>query len=128
MLQQEILAVVLSVLLANILKAIIHAWNGEAVRMFHLGGMPSAHSATVSSLFFVVYYETGASLFLLIVAVFGWLVIRDAFGVRWEVSKHSIALNKLVKKEEFGVAGHTKLEVLAGVLLGFVVTVVVYLI
>lgn len=120
-------AVLVAWLGAGALKQLINYFTGRPVKFFTLGGMPSVHAAIVASLFLSVYFETGLSLLLLVTGVFGCLVLRDAWGVRWEVSKHSIALNKLTMSEEYRRTGHTKLEVLAGALFGFAVALIVYL-
>ena len=90
--------------------------------------MPSVHSAIVGSLFLSVYFETGISLTLLIVGVFGSVVYRDAWGVRWEVTKHSKALNKLLKTKEYERTGHTRLEAMIGIIIGFVIATLAYVI
>jgi acid phosphatase family membrane protein YuiD len=112
--------------LAALAKIIWQYYKGEPITFFTLGGMPSVHASLVGSLFLSIYYETGFSILLLAVGVFGGLVFRDAWGVRWEVSRHSIALNKLMATKDYERTGHTKLEAAAGIVFGFVVTVAVY--
>jgi acid phosphatase family membrane protein YuiD len=125
---KAVLTVITAILLSSIIKTIIEAYMGRAWRWDRLGGMPSTHCAGVTALFFAVYFESGISLLLLVCGVFAWIVIRDAYGVRWEVTRHSVALNKLLKTKEFDRTGHKRIEVAAGVLLGLVVTLVSYLI
>ena len=126
MLQQAIIAVIAAVLIGEFIKVLVELARHEPVRVFHLGGMPSAHASAAAALCLSVYYESGWSLLLLACAVFGWVVIRDAYGVRWEVTKHSAALNKLAKTKEYEVTGHTRWQVACGVLLGLIVAFFAY--
>jgi acid phosphatase family membrane protein YuiD len=125
---KAVLTVIIAILLSSIIKTIIELYQGRTWRWDRLGGMPSTHCAGVTSLFFVVYFESGLSLLLLVCGVFAWIVIRDAYGVRWEVTRHSVALNKILKTAEFDRTGHKITEVMAGVLLGLLIPVVSYLI
>ena len=124
--QHAALAVVLSVATGELLKVVRQLIKKERIKAFGLGGFVSTHSAAVSSLILAVYFETGLSILLLACAVFGAIVLRDAYGVRWEVSRHSVALNKLTGSEQFSRAGHQKKEVLLGVGLGLLVTGIIY--
>jgi acid phosphatase family membrane protein YuiD len=123
---KALIAVLAAWLLAGAVKLVIQFFKGEPVTFFTLGGMPSVHSAIVGSLFISVYFETGLSLLLLIVGVFGGVVFRDAWGVRWEVTRHSRALNKLLLTEEYERTGHTKLEAAIGAIFGFLVATLAY--
>ena len=120
--------------IAQILKVIINAivnkeWSLE--RLFGDGGMPSGHSATVSSLAVITGLTCGAgSVEFAIAAIVAIVVCHDAMGVRLESGKHAILLNEMlewfdnltkekfteVKLKEFVV--HTPLQVIVGVLLG----------
>jgi acid phosphatase family membrane protein YuiD len=126
MLYEAVTSVVIAVLLGEMLKVLFQAANHEPIRPFHLGGMPSTHAAAVAGLCTGALAETGPSMLLLACVVFGWIVARDAYGVRWEVTKHSFALNSKLKTREFEATGHTRDQVLAGVCLGILVTVLVY--
>jgi acid phosphatase family membrane protein YuiD len=109
-------------------------WAWE--RLFGDGGMPSAHSATVVSVAVAIAFECGLSspLFALS-AFFAFITMHDASGVRLETGKQAKAINDIFillsdltedvktpeqKLKEF--VGHTKLQVIAGGLLGLVVT------
>ena len=105
------------------------------------GGMPSAHSATVSSMatFSGIYYGFGSFQFA-ICLVLAIIVCRDAVGVRMETGKQAKILNEIreyfdeigkgtmndVKLKEF--VGHTPLQVVVGFILGMVVAAVCSLI
>lgn len=124
---QAAFAVAISVLVAFLVKGVISWYRGEGFHPFGLGGMPSSHGNAVAAVLVVVYLETGLSVLLIIAAVFGVLFLRDAYGVRWEVTRHSLALNKLMKSKQYVRTGHTRAEVIVGFALGLAVTWVSYL-
>ena len=127
---------------AQILKVIINAiiykkWDIE--RLFGDGGMPSGHSATVSSLACItgLVYGTGSCefAFTLILAI---IVCHDAVGVRLETGKQAKILNEMMKALDIifshevaevklkEMVGHTHAQVIAGVALGILDAIVVY--
>jgi acid phosphatase family membrane protein YuiD len=93
------------------------------------GGMPSAHSALMTSLATTigVLYGLNSPLFA-ISAVVAFIVMYDAAGVRRTVGYQSTVLNKMLdelfrENKEFShrlqeIIGHTNWEVFAGALLG----------
>lgn len=121
-------------LVAQALKVIINAFINRKLdweRLFGDGGMPSGHSATVSSLATITgllcglrSYEFGIS------AILAIIVCHDAMGVRREAGRHAKVLNELYKAfeelmnedlpdvalKEF--VGHTPIQVCAGILIG----------
>ena len=121
-------------LVAQVLKVIINAFIQRKLdweRLFGDGGMPSGHSATVSSLATITgllcglrSYEFGIS------AILAIIVCHDAMGVRREAGRHAKVLNELYKAfeelmnedlpdvalKEF--VGHTPIQVCAGILIG----------
>ncbi len=100
--------------------------------MIKTGGMPSAHSATVSSLAAVtgMYYGFGSVIFLM-ACVFTIITMFDAAGVRRNVGRQAIILNKMLDDlQEKGqvpeqrvkeLLGHTPVEVFAGAFLGITI-------
>ena len=127
---------------AQILKVIINGvvykkWDIE--RLFGDGGMPSGHSATVSSLACItgLVYGTGSFefAFTLILAI---IVCHDAVGVRLETGKQARILNEMMKALDImfshevaevklkEMVGHTHAQVIAGVALGVLDAIVVY--
>ncbi len=121
--------------IAQVLKVIIHAVINkkfEISRLFGDGGMPSGHSATVSSLTVIcaLYYGTGSVQFA-ITAILAIIVCHDAMGVRMETGKQSVILNEMIREFELfnskklpevklkEFVGHTLVQVVAGVLIGF---------
>lgn len=127
---------------AQILKVIINGvvykkWDIE--RLFGDGGMPSGHSATVSSLACITGLVYGTSsfefAFTLILAI---IVCHDAVGVRLETGKQAKILNEMMKTLDIifshevaevklkEMVGHTHAQVIAGVALGVLDAIVVY--
>ena len=126
---------------AQVLKTILYAAINKEFdikRLFGDGGMPSGHSATVTSMAVscgMVYgFDSGLFAIAAIVAI---VVMHDASGVRLETGKQAKIINELVKHLKDGVApneeelkefvGHTPLQVLCGAILGLLVAVVVNL-
>ncbi len=121
---------------AQVLKVIIHAFvykTWDIKRLFGDGGMPSGHSATVSSLATVCALSFGLDSFeFAISGILAIIVCHDAMGVRREAGKHAKLLNILVdsfesfsKNELPEVAlkefvGHTPLQVITGIILGII--------
>ncbi|WP_100405295.1 divergent PAP2 family protein [Bacillus solitudinis] len=114
------------------------------------GGMPSSHSAAVTSLATSVAFEHGLDSTLFAVsAVFGIIVMFDATGVRRHAGYHATMINQLAsdfnkivkemknwpKKEEDEklkelktLLGHQPIEVFFGALLGIILTLVLHII
>ena len=100
--------------------------------MIKTGGMPSAHSATVSCLATVagIYFGFHSILFL-VVGIFTIITMFDAAGVRRNVGRQAIILNKMLDDlQEKGhvqeqrvkeLLGHTPVEVFAGAFLGITI-------
>lgn len=97
--------------------------------IFSAGGMPSSHSAMVSSLATALGYEYGleSPLFAMSIII-ALIVMYDARGVRQESGKQARLLNRLmrelfsgqpVSEEELKeLLGHTSTEVLIGAVVG----------
>jgi len=101
--------------------------------LFGTGGMPSSHSATVSSLATAVgIYYGFMSMPFLIVLIFTLITMFDAAGVRRSVGKQAAVLNKMLDEfsKQGGVGedrlmellGHTPVEVFTGALVGMMIS------
>ncbi len=120
---------------AQLIKTVLHAIVTKKLDLTRLvgdGGMPSGHSATVSSLAASAAFVYGLGSFEFAIAlVFAIVVCKDAMGVRLETGKQAAIINDIVeafnvlvseeklpdaKLKEF--VGHTPLQVIAGILLG----------
>ena len=98
------------------------------------GHMPSAHSAFVVSLVTVIAFFDGIySTAFAISFVLAYIVIYDALKIRINIGYNGEIINKLIKeipgikKEDYPILreriGHKPLEVLAGSMLGFILTI-----
>ena len=121
---------------AQILKTIIYAIINKKLvleRMFGDGGMPSGHSATVTSLAVISALTYGFGSFqFAVTALLATIVCHDAMGVRLETGKQAQIINELtkafevwskkdlpeIKLKEF--VGHTPVQVIAGILIGII--------
>ncbi|MBE5951474.1 MAG: divergent PAP2 family protein [Lachnospiraceae bacterium] len=119
---------------AQVLKVIINAIINKEFsieRLFGDGGMPSGHSATVTSMATVTALIYGLGSFeFAVTAILAIIVCHDAMGVRQETGKQAVLLNELieafealskadlpeVKLKEF--VGHTPIQVAVGIALG----------
>jgi len=101
------------------------------------GGMPSAHCAAVSALAASVGLIEGFGSTLFAVALaFALIVMFDAQSVRRAAGQQARILNKIVaelfkehhlsKQKLAELLGHTRLEVLAGTLLGIAIAIAVH--
>jgi len=119
---------------AQVLKVIINAIINKKLdfeRLFGDGGMPSGHSATVTSMATITALLYGLGSFeFAVTAILAIIVCHDARGVRQETGKQALVLYELieafealsqadlpeVKLKKF--VGHTPIQVLVGVALG----------
>ncbi|HVW66281.1 MAG TPA: divergent PAP2 family protein [Candidatus Peribacteraceae bacterium] len=92
--------------------------------IFKPGGMPSSHSAFVTSLLMIVARKTGLdSVEFAIAFVFAAIVWYDAMSVRREVGLQAEMLNRLQNWTKFSErVGHSFLQVIVGIMFGAVVT------
>jgi uncharacterized protein len=115
-------------LLCELTKAVVeHVKTGEWHRaLFRSGGMPSTHSAFVTSMLMIVERKTGMhSVEFAIAFAIAAIVWYDAFNVRREVGLQAEVLNALQKRRHFTEhVGHTFKEVIGGIIFGTVVTYV----
>ena len=137
-----LLTSVVSWFMAQVLKTIINAVINKKVnweRMIGDGGMPSAHSATVTSICIFSALRHGANSYeFAISAILAIIVCHDAMGVRLETGKQAILLNEIieeiaalaeanfseVKLKEF--VGHTPSQVAAGILIGIIMALIMH--
>lgn len=102
----------------------------DLMRFFGSGGMPSSHSAFVVALTIMIGAVEGfdTAIFALS-AVLAAIVMYDATGVRKETGNQAEVLNEILRKvfvdgepiaddDLKELVGHTKVEVLGGVIVG----------
>lgn len=127
---------------AQVIKTIIHLLITKKLdfrRLIGDGGMPSGHSATVTSVAMLcaLVYGPGSVVFA-ISFVLAIIVCHDATGVRRETEKQAFIINELVKAfQELSedklpevklkqFVGHTPVQVLAGIILGIANAILMY--
>lgn len=118
----------------NLIYGRVHSFSELIELMFwRTGGMPSSHSALVTTLSTTIGFRNGfhSDLFILSLALF-FITIRDAFGVRRSSGIQAATINHIGQKlkekqidENYKpikeVHGHTPMEVLCGIFFGFFV-------
>ena len=128
--------------IAQVIKFFINFFvTGKAdfLRLVGDGGMPSCHSATVTSMacMSLIVYGPGSFEFA-VTALIAIIVMHDAMGVRLETGKQAKILNDLMEmfsnfedlSDGFSneklkeLVGHTPLQVIAGAFLGFVISLI----
>lgn len=126
-------AVIISWLIAQLLKPLCNKsipWK----KVFVIdGGMPSAHTAPASALAFAIFFSEGFTTLFVLSVVFLVALMRDAVGVRFTVGKNALALkelagNKKLKNKIFLGQGHLPKEVLASLFLGIFVALLLFLV
>lgn len=114
--------------------SVIKTGRIDQVRQLYLSGnMPSAHTATVTSLLAVIALKDGInSAIFAVAALFAAIVMYDAVMVRRSSGEQGMAIQALIKEGKSKVAiprsakGHTPVEVLAGAVLGVVIGCIVF--
>lgn len=121
--------------IAQVMKVILNAFIHKKIvweRLVGDGGMPSGHSATVSSLALMSGLVYGMDSFqFAIAAILAVIVCHDATGVRQETGKQAMVINEMLdtfERMKMGTpsdivlkefVGHTPLQVAAGICIGF---------
>ena len=131
---------------AQLLKVLINGIVNKtfsAERFIGDGGMPSGHSATVTSLALMCGAAQGfGSTEFGLAMIFAIVVMHDALGVRRETGKQAVSIIKMaellneyfsekdehIKTDKLKVlVGHTPLQVICGALVGIVVFLIYHL-
>lgn len=101
-------------------------------RILGAGGMPSSHSAVVTSLATMIGVSQGVESPIFAVSViFAFVVMYDAAGIRRAAGKQAELLNKIVNTPGLSgvevteklqeVLGHTPIQVIVGAVIGIIV-------
>lgn len=128
--------------IAQVIKVIINAIINKKIiweRLVGDGGMPSGHSATVSSLAVIAGLRFGLSSFEFAMAgILAVIVCHDATGVRQETGKQAIIINEILdtfERMKMGYSsdivlkefvGHTPIQVAAGICIGIINALVMH--
>jgi acid phosphatase family membrane protein YuiD len=120
-------------LAAGILKFLINSLRAKrlAFNLIGYGGLPSNHSAIVSSIAALIGFKDGVNTPAFGVAIaLAFIVILDASSLRRQVGKHAAAINQLSLHAEIiqekilrERMGHSLIEILAGITVGCVVAI-----
>jgi len=116
--------------------------------MTSTGGMPSSHSAAVTSLTTAIAYEEGlGSPIFAVSAIFAVIVMFDATGIRFQAGQQALIINQMridfqtfvqeakgwqqkdgqqKIKELKTLLGHKPSEVFAGAVTGVLISVIIY--
>ncbi|MDM9381880.1 MULTISPECIES: divergent PAP2 family protein [unclassified Chlorogloeopsis] len=134
---QVLVVALVACLIAQTLKLVIELIKNRKLNVRALvttGGMPSAHSALVTSLAAGVGQTRGwASAEFAVATVFAIIVMYDAAGVRQAAGKQARILNQMIDElfdehPEFTgdrlkeLLGHTPFQVIAGSALGITIS------
>ena len=107
---------------------------GNYRQLYLSGNMPSAHSATVAALATVVGMKDGVdSALFAIAALLAAIVMYDAVMVRRSSGEQGTAIQALIQEVRSKVIvpraakGHTPEEVIAGMVIGIIIGIAVFL-
>jgi acid phosphatase family membrane protein YuiD len=120
--------------ITQFLKFVIAAFKGKVDfrYLYGSGGMPSVHSAVVTSLAVTALLVGGVhSAIFGVTAIFAAIVMYDSFGVRRSAGEQAVAINQIIQSLELDhldhpnthlreILGHKPREVTVGALLGIV--------
>lgn len=104
-------------------------------RFWGSGGMPSSHSAFVTSLTTVAALSEGLdSLIFAVCFIFSLVVMYDAAGVRRAAGKQAKVLNQIIESKGdiniqeklIELLGHTPIEVFVGAIVGIISATILY--
>ena len=121
-------------LVAGVLKFLVNSLRAGklAFGLIGYGGLPSNHSAIVSSTAALIAFKEGLAPPAFGVAVtLAFIVMLDASSLRRQVGKHAQAINALVPNSPERPwlrerMGHTPLEIAAGIVVGIAIAAAVH--
>jgi hypothetical protein len=120
-------------LVAGISKFLINSVRAgqPAFGLIGYGGLPSNHSAIVSSMVALIALKEGVGHPAFGVAItLAFIVMLDANSLRRQVGKHAVVINKLAAGDSDHQSvrermGHTRIEIAAGIGVGIAVAATV---
>lgn len=115
---------------AGALKFIINSIGSKrlAFDLVGYGGFPSNHAAIVSSTTSLIAIREGFNSPAFGIAItLAFIVILDANNLRWQLGQHAKRLNEISRERPANTLlresiGHTKTEILAGIVVGIAVS------
>jgi acid phosphatase family membrane protein YuiD len=128
-----LIASLLSMIISQTIKLILMAISKKKINLESLtrsGGMPSSHSALITSITLSIGLQNGfdSSHFFVSLAL-SMVVIYDARGIRHTVGKHAKLLNETLTNRQKKLnehIGHTLPEIIAGICLGIIVSLAMF--
>ena len=117
--------------IAGLLKFIINSILKRKIdfNLIGYGGLPSNHSAIVSSTTALIALREGIGHPAFGVALtLSFIVMLDAYSLRQEIGKHAAAINRISTDDTQMLRermGHSKTEIFVGILVGTCVAVIV---
>ena len=121
--------------LSKVIIALIRTKEFDFRTLTGTGGMPSSHTAIVTSLATSIAINDGLqSVSFAIATILAFIVMYDAAGLRRSVGKQAVVLNRILKefrerrpaadfeKDLRELIGHTTFEVFVGACLGIAVS------
>lgn len=129
------------VFLTQFIKLLIEGIKGNFSwkNLLTYGGMPSSHSALVTSLATIIALNYGINSTGFAISFFlALIVIADAIGFRGYLSQHSRTINKLIidlpdeLEYKYKILNerisHSITQILAGAIIGFILTYLIFII
>lgn len=120
-------------LVAGVLKFIVNSVRAgaPAFGLIGYGGLPSNHSAIVTSMAALIAFKEGIGPAFGVALTLAFIVMLDASSLRRQVGRQAAAINRLGAsipgyqplRERMG---HTPVEILAGIVVGIAVAAVVH--
>ncbi|MHC3924512.1 divergent PAP2 family protein [Alcaligenes nematophilus] len=114
----------------GVLKFLINSIKSRrfAFSLIGYGGMPSNHSAIVSSMTMLVFLKEGVSSPAFGVALtLSFIVLLDANSLRKQIEKHAVSLNTLCDFKLRERIGHSKAEIGVGCVVGCAVATALHM-
>lgn len=132
---------ILSWFTAQFLKVVVTLWEEHRLdfsKFWASGGMPSSHSSFVMALTTSIGQVYGYdSTYFAIAMVFSFIVMYDAANVRLQAGRQAAVINQIIAVLENPnlnpeerlreILGHTPTQVVAGGILGIIVSILCYL-
>lgn len=107
----------------------LKTWEVDIKRALWSGGMPSVHSALVTSLTTALAIKYGINSDLFAIALtFTVIILYDAINVRFEAWLHASAINRLLWEKFKEHLWHLPSEAFAGSIVGIATAVILYII
>lgn len=104
-----------------------------AFNLIGYGGLPSNHSAIVSSMAALIAFNEGINHPAFGVAItLAFIVMLDANSLRRQVGKHAASINKIASKTPDHTVlrermGHTHIEIFAGIFVGITTAFMIHI-